>query len=414
MSFHMAAEHAIRPKEEDVIFGIAARANEAAKIYGPSNIINSTIGALLDDEGRLIAFDTVYDELKRLDNRLIANYAGLAGDPEFLKAVEKACFMDHRPEGFIRAVATPGGTGAVRHAVYNFTDEGDTFLTANWYWAPYGTIAEEYDRKLDTFNLFNEAGTFDFESFKEKFEAYLAKQKRLLVILNTPAHNPTGYTITDEEWDKIIALAKAHAENKENRIIFLCDIAYIDFAGQGTERRSFMEKFGNLPENILTLFAYSASKSYTMYGLRNGAILCVSASEAIAEEFYYSCAHSNRGTWSNGTKCAMQVLANLYNDPALYEKSEKERDVYRALLKKRGDAFLKSAKEVELPITNYQDGFFVSVPCKDPKALCEKLIEEKLFTVPLQNGIRLALCAITEEKCALAPRLIKDALNTME
>ncbi|MFA0816672.1 MAG: aminotransferase class I/II-fold pyridoxal phosphate-dependent enzyme [Anaerofustis sp.] len=407
----MAAEHAIRPREADVIFGIANRAKQAAEQYGSENIINSTIGALLDDNGKLIAFNTVYDTLKSMDNAQIAAYAALEGDHDYLDASIRACFMDKKPVGHIRSVATPGGTGAVRHAVCNYTNPGDTFLTADWFWEPYQTIADENGRKLDTYNLFNEKNEFDFESYKKQFEAYLIKQKRILIVLNTPAHNPTGYTISDGEWDRIIDLAKEHAANPENKIIFLVDVAYIDFAGD--DARDFMPKFGNLPKNIMTLFAFSASKSYTMYGLRCGAIICVTPSEDLAEEFFYSCAHSNRGTWSNGTKGAMHVIATIYNDKTLYEECEKERNIYRNLLKKRGDAFLRSVNEVGLPITNYRGGFFVSVPCAEPEKLCKLLIEDKLFAVPLRKGIRLALCAISEEKCAQTPAMIKKALSKM-
>ena len=112
MSFHIVADHAVRPRESDVIFGIASRAKEAIDRNGPENIINSTIGALLDDNGNLITFNTVYDTLKNMDNAQIASYSSLAGDPDFLDKVVEACFMDHRPEGYIKAVATPGGTGA--------------------------------------------------------------------------------------------------------------------------------------------------------------------------------------------------------------------------------------------------------------------------------------------------------------
>ena len=412
MSFHIVADHAVRPRESDVIFGLASRAKEAIDLNGPENVINSTIGALLDDKGNLITFNTVYDTLKDMDNAQIASYSSLAGDPDFLDKVVEACFKDKRPEGYIKAVATPGGTGAIRHAIYDFTNAGDTCLTASWFWAPYKTIADEYDRKIDTFNLFNENNEFDFESYKEKFEYYLNKQKRLLVILNTPAHNPTGYTISDEEWDKIIELAKEHAEDEENKIIFLVDIAYIDFAGPDV--RNFMTKFSGLPANIMTLFAYSASKSYTMYGLRNGAIICVTSDEDLAEEFYYSCAHSNRGTWSNGTKGAMQVFTAIHSDDGLSEAFERERDIYRDLLEERGNTFLKSAQEVSLPITNYKGGFFVSIPYDDPVALSEKLIEDGLFVVPLQKGIRIALCAISEDKCKITPVLIKQAMDSLQ
>ena len=411
MKIHMVADHAIRPAEDDIIFGLSARAGEKSRLEGPENIINSTMGVLTEDDGEFVAFKSVYKVLKELDNKLIAGYASLAGDPAFLRAAEEACFMDHRPKGFITSVATPGGTGAVRHAVSNFTHPGDTFITANWFWSPYQTIADENGRKLDTFNLFNDEGTFDFESYKSVFEHYLSAQKRLLVVLNTPAHNPTGYTISDEEWDKIIDLAVQHAQDRENRIVFMCDVAYIDFSDKSS--RCFMEKFGGLDENIITLFAYSASKSYTMYGLRNGAMICVTSDEKIAEEVFYSCAHSNRGTWSNGTRGAMQVLTQIDSDPVLYEEVEKERNHYRALLKARGDAFLKASEEIGLKTTNYKDGFFVSIPCSDPVMLCEKLIEGNLFTVPLQNGIRIAICSVSEEKCRLMPGIIAGAINEL-
>ena len=412
MKIHMIADHAIRPAEDDIIFGLSARANEKSRHLGPQNIINSTMGVLLDDNGEFVAFKSVYKILKELDDKLIASYANLAGDPDFLKAVEQACFMNHRPDAHIRAIATPGGTGAIRHAVNNFVNQNDTFITANWYWSPYQTIADENNRNLDTFNLFNDEGTFDMESYKKVFEYYLNKQKRLLVILNTPAHNPTGYTLSDDEWDMIIDIAKEHASDPEKRIIFMCDIAYIDFADENS--RNFMEKFGGLPANIITLFAYSASKSYTMYGLRNGALLCVSSDEEIVDEVFFSCAHSNRGTWSNGTRGAMQVITQIYGDPKLFDTVEEERNYYRSLLKTRGDAFIEASNEIGLNITNYKDGFFVSVPHEDPAKLCERLIEDNLFTVPLQNGIRIAICSVNEEKCRLMPKIIIKAIEDLK
>jgi aromatic-amino-acid transaminase len=191
----------------------------------------------------------------------------------------------------------------------------------------------------------------------------------------------------------------------------LLDIAYIDFSGEGT--RDFLGKFEDLPENFITLIAYSASKSYTMYGLRNGALLCIAASDDLAKEFYYSCAYSNRGTWSNGTHGAMAVISRIYSDQAAYDAVEAERDHYRGLLKARGEAFLAAAAAENLVATNYKGGFFVSIPSSDPVQLSEYLIEKNLFSVPLQNGIRLAICATSEEKCARMPAIIKAAIQTL-
>ena len=79
----------------------------------------------------------------------------------------------------------------------------------------------------------------------------MKKQKRLVAIINTPANNPTGYSLSDEEWDGVLNIAKENAKDPENKIIILVDCAYIDYAGIGDERCKFFAKFSNLPRNIL-------------------------------------------------------------------------------------------------------------------------------------------------------------------
>ncbi|MEG0181693.1 MAG: aspartate aminotransferase, partial [Peptostreptococcaceae bacterium] len=104
MGKSMVAEHAIWPKEEDIIFSLSERAQIDEKLCGIENIINATIGALVDDKGKLITLKSVYDEYKNLDNDLIAPYAQIAGQKNYIEAVKKACFKDYMPNGNIRVV----------------------------------------------------------------------------------------------------------------------------------------------------------------------------------------------------------------------------------------------------------------------------------------------------------------------
>ena len=57
----MAAQNGRKIPEEDVIFGISRRANEMIQSAGEENVINATIGALLDDDGELIVLSSVDD-----------------------------------------------------------------------------------------------------------------------------------------------------------------------------------------------------------------------------------------------------------------------------------------------------------------------------------------------------------------
>ena len=100
----MVAEHAKWPKENDIIFSLSERAQVAEKELGKDKVINATIGALMDDNGKLIAMKTVYDQLKNLPNEEISAYASIGGQPAYQEAVKKVCFKGNDPEGYIRVV----------------------------------------------------------------------------------------------------------------------------------------------------------------------------------------------------------------------------------------------------------------------------------------------------------------------
>lgn len=414
MTNSMVAGHAVWPKEDDAIFALAAKAKEAIKKYGKEKVIDSTLGALMDDDGDLICMKTVYDELKSMPNANIAAYALVAGQPDFLETVQDTCFREFRPEAYIKAVATPGGTGSVRHAIYNYTNLGDSVLVSDWYWKPYVTISEEFGRKVAHYKLFNNRNEFNIQSFKENFEMLLNKQKRLVTIINSPAHNPTGYSLTDEEWELVLDIMIENAKNKENKIILFVDVAYIEFAGKGNEKRKFFKQFSNLPDNILVIVGYSLSKGYTMYGMRLGAAIGISSNEDIADEFYYSCSHSNRANWSNCNRGAMEVMTRISKDANKFEAYEAEKAKYKTMLQKRADVFVEASKDVGLDILPYRDGFFISIPCDNAKAISDRLIDENLFLIPLQKGLRFAVCAVSEEKCKISPSMIKKAMDEIK
>ena len=61
----MVADHAVRQVAEDTIFGTNIQEQKSIAQYGFENVINSTIGALLDDQGKVITFDTVFETLRK-------------------------------------------------------------------------------------------------------------------------------------------------------------------------------------------------------------------------------------------------------------------------------------------------------------------------------------------------------------
>jgi len=397
---------------EDKIFGINRLAKELEAKIGKESVINATIGSLLDDDGKLVVLSSVVDVLKNLAPVDYADYAPIGGTPEFKKAIKKAAFGNFEPKCHTGVVATPGGTGAIRNTIANFSKYGDTVLTSDWFWAPYTTIAQEIGRSVATFTLFDENGNFNIASFSEKAQQLIDQQGRLVVIINTPAHNPTGYSLTLSDWDNVIESLKAICTGDKKATI-LVDAAYIDFAGNPDECRKFLPKLEKLPDNILPIVAYSLSKTFTLYGMRSGAMICMTQNKDIADEFVRVCEFSSRGTWSNCPRAAMVVLSSIYENDALLKKVDQERNEYRNMLLKRGKAFENAAKAADLKIVPFDAGFFASIPCDNPEEIGKELQKDGIFLVPLGKGLRVAVAAVSEERCITIPAKIRDAQNRL-
>ena len=108
-------------------------------------------------------------------------------------------------------------------------------------------------------------------------------------------------------------------------------------------------------------------------------------------------------------------VAKCFNeDEEKFKLYKEEKNKYKDRLVKRAQAFVQGAKGVQLEILPYRDGFFISIPCDNPKVICEELTKENLYLIPLKMGLRFAVCAVSEEKCKKAPKIIKDVLDKVK
>ena len=397
MSMTMAATHAAGRKLKDAIFDANKACTEAIKIHGAETVTNATIGVVLDETGKLATLNAVEKIFRTLEMSELVAYAPIAGLPDFLDAAIDWVFADCKPEAHLAAVATASGTGAIHHAVANYAERGDAVLTSDWRWGTYDLICNETGKRLETFKLFDDELNFNIADFAVKVDALLKNQKSLLVILNTPAHNPTGYALTDGEWDKVLDVLKAQSSTGK-KISLLVDVAYIDYAGEKNSTRAFMKKFGNLPENLFVMIAFSMSKSFTCYGQRTGALIGVSSDEKIIDEFKEVNKYSCRATWSNVNRGAQALLVKLTHDAETFAAYEAERDGLYQMVKRRADVFVDEAKACGLRIVPYTGGFFIAVPADNPAAVCDKLHDELIFAVPLKLGVRVAACSTSFDK----------------
>lgn len=396
----LLAKHAQGKGGPDVIFAYSAQASARAAEVGKENVTNATIGAFLNADGSLKTMQTVEEALAAIPFQEAANYAPINGMPEYIEAMTESVLRNHRPANtYTAGIATPGGTGALHNGFFNYLNEGEVALTTSYFWGNYRSLLTEMGRDIKTFNTFNPDGSFDLVAYEAACKEVAEQQTNLLLLLNTPAHNPTGLAVSDDEWKAIIASLTTIANNGKNNVILMIDTAYIDYAGE--HGRDFFEFFTDLPENFLVIVCASASKGYTLYGYRLGLMFCIAQSQAICDEFERANGASARATWSNGTRPAMEAVTLLNTDPARRDAFRKEQDEFAASLQHRADIFMSEAAEVGLATCPYKSGFFIYVPTpthEQAVAIFDKLAAQNIYVVPLGNGLRIAICAIDDAK----------------
>jgi aromatic-amino-acid transaminase len=402
---HLIPSHQGRPSD-DPIFALNKEAT--ARRQKGESIVNATVGALLDDDGKLAILPTAARAVHEVPPVEWATYAPIAGSPDFLRAVMDD-LLGGEPElrRIAVAAATPGGSGALRHAIANFLEPGQAILTASWFWGPYQTLCDEADRKVETFEMFGADGGLDVAALDRMLATQLASQKRALVFINDPCNNPTGYSMTDGEWAAVVERVSARAS--EGPVTLLVDCAYFLYGAR--DPRAFLRHLRPLAQRANILFAWSASKSFTHYGLRVGALIACVADDAERAAIEAALSYSCRGTWSNCSRGGLAAITRLLVDPEMARACESERAGLKALLRSRVDAFNARAQERGLRYPRYEGGFFVTVFDDHPREKAEAMRARGVFVVPQVRktgggALRVALCSVAERDVA---RLV-DAL----
>jgi aromatic-amino-acid transaminase len=407
----ITAPHTWGKYTPDKIFAVVAEANNAKNLYGAEKVINGAPGTFLDEKEAIFCLPTVEKVYRNLPIHEVVAYSPLEGAPDFLEAAITHVFREFRPATHIKAVATPGGTGALHNIVANYTSVGDAVLSSEWCWGPYKSIAEDAQRKFETFSLFNGDG-FNLTELEEKMRRLLETQKQVVVILNTPAHNPTGYSMTLAEWEAVLNSTKKLATGGRS-IILAVDVAYLDYTEDQVASRAFLPLLANLPENVLPIICFSMSKSFTLYGQRVGAMIALSSNAEVIDEFFKTNQITGRASWSSVNRGASKVLATIYGDPDLIRNSDRERAEAIQIIKGRAELFSKEAEAVGLGMLPYRSGFFLTIPCSNPETVCQVLQQENIFLVALAKGIRVSVCAIPTVKMTGLAAKIKRAIDVV-
>ena len=297
--------------------GILSQSAEAGK---KAHRFNATIG-IATENGEPMHFRHIQNKLDYKPNDIYP-YAAPQGK-EALRSIWKEKLLVDNPSMKGKTIGTPIVTSALTHglsiAADLFMDAGDVLVTPQQYWGNYNTVFQvRRGGRVETFPLFNEAGGFHVEAFRET----IAKRKeKAIVLLNFP-NNPTGFTPSVEEAKAIVQVLKDAAEGGL-KLVVLLDDAYFGLFYEDSIKESLFGLLADSHMNILPVKIDGATKENYVWGLRVGFITYAADPDTL-DALEQKTKGIIRGTISSGSHISQTILLeSLQSEEFSQEKEEK-------------------------------------------------------------------------------------------
>ena len=248
-------------------------------------------------------------ERKLVEEQTSKSYVGLAGDPGFSDVMIDLVLGGAVPRDSVAAVATPGGTGAVRQAfeLIRMANPKARVFVSNPTWPNHVTILNYLGIETVEYRY------FDPETRGVDFNAMLADLADVrpgdVVLLHGCCHNPTGANLNLTEWNAVVDLLLKTGG------IPMIDIAYQGFGdGLAQDAEATRLVASSVPE---CLIAASCSKNFGIYRERTGLLMAVAQDKGLRGLTQGSLNFLNRQNFSFPPDHGARVVTEILTDATL-------------------------------------------------------------------------------------------------
>lgn len=407
-------KHQKSKKLVENVLQVSAMAREAKAKN--KEVINATAGAYYTEDGNIKVFEPVRNHFEKPNYNQSLSYASVGCSPKLKNVIFDwvlgSSNLEIYKDFYQDATPTPGGTGAIAMAFATYLERGEGVLFPNLMWPAYVQIANNIQVEADYYNLYNENREFDLSSLEEKIIESQEKYGKVFIVINDPCHNPTGFVMSKDEYDGLVNLLNKHSVN--SKIILLMDIAYLDYGkDSGDYTRANFASLANVSENVKVLFAFSASKTFGIYGLRLGALLHLTKDEEESLRFIQATHYFARSTWSNSSHLAMNIIEDTFANPDKKKEFKTELANTSQNLSERANHFTPYLDKYNVPYAPYQSGFFILLLVDNP--YFDRLLEEsKVYGVRFGKNYRIALSSINLEEASRLGEVIGRAYQEIK
>jgi len=350
MSLFTAVEMAPR----DPILGL----NEQFNADTNPNKVNLGVGVYFDDNGKLPLLQCVQAAEKTMMEKPTARgYLPIDGIVAYDNAVKSLVFgADSEPvkSGRVATVQAIGGTGGLKIGAdfLKKVSPNAKVLISDPSWENHRALFINAGFTVETYPYYDAAKRgINFEGF---IAALQAAEAGTVVVLHACCHNPTGYDITPEQWDLVVAAVK------ERQLVAFLDMAYQGFGYGIAEDGAVIDKF--VQAGLTFLVSTSFSKSFSLYGERVGALSVLAKDKEEAGRVLSQLKIVIRTNYSNPPTHGGTVVATVLNTPELRAQWEQEltemRERIKAMRQKLVDGLKAAGVSQDVSFITTQIGMF--------------------------------------------------------
>ena len=273
--------------------------------------IDLGVGVYKDATGLTPVMHAIKDAEKLLwEQETTKTYVALAGDPAFSDAMINLVLSDAVSRSHVAAVATPGGTGAVRQAfeLVKMANPDVRVFVSDPTWPNHLSILKHLDIPAVSYRYFDaETRGVDFDGMMTDLAGAKAGD---VILLHGCCHNPTGANLNITQWGEVIALLQSSGATP------MIDIAYQGF-GDGLDEDAEATRLvaSSVPETII---AASCSKNFGIYRERTGLLMVVSQDAGAHTMNQGTLAYLNRQNFSFPPDHGARLVTMVLNDPKLH------------------------------------------------------------------------------------------------
>ncbi|MFP4572645.1 MAG: aminotransferase class I/II-fold pyridoxal phosphate-dependent enzyme [Desulfobacterales bacterium] len=348
--------------------------SQSAEAKEKATRLNATIG-IAKQEGGAMVLPSVMSSIAGLLPEESVTYAPSFGIPGLRQQWRESLF-EKNPSLTGKEVSLPVVTNGITHAISIladvWTDAGDVVIAPDMMWGNYNMIFNVRKKvRISHYPIFTSGGGYNVEALTDCAKKEAENSKKIIVLLNFP-HNPTGYTVTESEGDRIVKELAAIAEAGTN-VIVACDDAYFGlFYEEGVLAESVFARLCQSHPRLLAVKLDGATKENYVWGLRVGFITYGAAVEGDAASVYDALERKTagciRGNISNSSHLSQSIVLRSMQD----KNYQAERQSKFELLRTRAETVKSVLQDPKYAsawdVYPFNSGYFMCIRLKSVKA----------------------------------------------